>query len=378
MSADSRQVDGGTRTGPSSVGLVHDYLLVSRGAERTFEAIAAIWPEAPIYALLYDPEGVEGAFADRQVVTSFLQRWGVDQRGFRRLLPLFPLAISRLELAAHDLVVSSSSAFAHGVHVPDGATHICYCHSPFRYAWHERARALEEVARPLRPALRLVLAMLRRWDLAAASRVTHYVANSEITRRRIEQTYGRCSRVVHPPVEVERFKPGAPEDYFLIVTELVSHKQVDVALEAARRARRPIRVVGEGPEMERLRSGAGKEAEFLGRVSHPDLARLYAGAAAFVMPNVEEFGIAAVEAMASGRPVIAAAAGGALETVVDDEVGILVPPGDVDRLAAAMAALDPGGFSPERIRRHAESFSKEAFQQRFRSEVERLLSCRPG
>ena len=362
----------------STVGLAHDYLLVRRGAERTFEAIAALWPEAPIYTLLYDDAGTEGRFDDRRVVTSYLQRLGVGQRSFRRLLPLFPHAVSRLPLAGHELVVSSSSAFAHGVRVPEGAVHVCYCHTPFRYAWHERQRALAEVSPALRPALRAVLAMLRRWDLAAASRVTHYVANSEITRRRIAETYGRPSRVVHPPVDVERFELGDPGDHFLLVTELVPHKRVDVALEAARRARRPVKVVGDGPDMERLRARAGADVEFLGRAGDRELVELYAGAAAFVMPNVEEFGIAAVEAMAAGRPVIAAAAGGALETVVDGETGVLVQPGDVDGLAAAMATFDPGSFSPQRIRSHAEGFSTDAFQRRFRAEVEQLVDGDPG
>lgn len=361
-----------------SVGLGHDYLLVMRGAERTFEAIAALWPEAPVYTLLYDSDGTDGRFESHEVHTSYLQRARVGQRGFRRLLPLFPHAISRLPVADHDLVISSSSAFAHGLRVRDGTTHVCYCHSPFRYIWHERGRTLDEALSPLRPPMRALLGMLRRWDLAAASRVTHYIANSEITRRRIAETYGRRSRVVHPPVEVERFGPGSPGEHFLVVTELVPHKRVEVALEAARRARRPIKVVGDGPEMERLRTGAGRDAEFLGRVSDRELPGLYAGALALVVPNVEEFGIAAVEAMAAGRPVIAAAAGGALETVLDGETGVLVPPGDVDGLSRAMAAFEPGSFSSSRIRRHAEGFSRRAFQERFRAEVGRLVDGQAG
>lgn len=356
---------------PPSVGLVHDYLLVMRGAERTFAAIASLWPSAPIYTLLYDRAGTEDRFAERLIYTSYLRRLGIRQRGFRRLLPLFPSAATKLPVGEHDLILSSSSAFAHGVRPRPGATHICYCHSPFRYAWHERSRALAEAPRPLRPVARRVLDRVRRWDLAAAANVTHYIANSELTRARIHDFYGRDASVVHPPVETHRFSPGTPQDFFLVVTELVRHKRVEVALEAARKARRRIKVVGEGPELAHLRETYGRNAEFLGRLGDDELARLYPRALALVVPNVEEFGIAPVESMASGRPVIAAAGGGALETVIDGETGILVTPGDVGELASAMIDFEPDAFSSDPIRGHAERFSTDAFCRRIRAEVDR-------
>ncbi|HET9185498.1 MAG TPA: glycosyltransferase [Solirubrobacterales bacterium] len=361
---------------PSSVALVHDYLLVMRGAERTFAAMAECWPEAPIYTLLYDEEGTGGQFADRVVNTSYLQRLGIRQRGFRALLPAFPRAVRGLRLDGHDLVVSSSSAFAHAVARPRGAHHVCYCHTPFRYAWFQRERALEEVAAPLRPALRRTLWKIREGDRAAARAVTGYVANSAVTQRRIASYWGRESSVVHPPVEVERFQPAAEvEDYFLVVTELVPHKRVELALEAAERAGARLRVVGEGPERERLEArygGAAGSAEFLGRVDDAELARLYARARAMVLPNEEEFGIAAVEAQAAGRPVVAAAAGGALETVLDGETGILIEPGDIDGFARALAATDFSRFDAGRIAARARHFSKAAFQRRLRDQVEEL------
>ncbi len=358
----------------SASALVHDYLLVMRGAERTFAAIAGCWPKAPIHTLLFDAVATSGHFGGRKIHPSPLQRLGVGQQGFRRLLPVLPLAAERLPIAGHDLVISSSSAFAHGVRVGEGAIHVCYCHSPFRYAWHERSTALAESPRPLRPLLRLTLEHIRRWDLRASRRVTHYVANSEICRRRIEEFWGRDATVVHPPVEIERFAIGVPEDFFLVVTELVRHKRVQNALAAARKARVPIKVVGTGPDLDRLRALYGSSADFLGRVSDAELADLYARARALIVPNVEEFGIAAVESQAAGRPVVAADEGGVRETVVNGSTGVLVAPGNVDALAEALAETDFEGFRPNAMREQAEQFSREIFQRKFVIEVNRV--CR--
>ena len=355
--------------------LVHDYLLVMRGAERTFASMAAAWPDAPIHTLLYDEQATRGAFAGRCVVTSRLQRLGHSQQTFRRLLPLCPKAVERLPVAHHGVVISSSSAFAHGVRPAPGAVHVSYCHSPFRYVWHERATALRELPRPLQPALRLLLDEVRRWDVEASGRVTHYLANSAITQQRIHDCYGRESIVVHPPVEVHRFAPAEPEDWFLTVSELVRHKRIHIALEAARRASRRIKVVGTGPDLSWLRREYGADAEFLGRVSDEELEHLYPRARAFVMANVEEFGIAAVEAQAAGRPVLAADAGGARETVVEGETGHRFRVDDVDALAAAMVEPALDRFDPGHIVANAQRFSVAAFTTRLRREVDRAVAA---
>lgn len=359
-----------------STALVHDYLLVMRGAERTFAAMADAWPQAPISTLLYDETGTQGRFADRRIAVSRLQALRLRQHNFRHALPLFPAAASDMSLAEHDVVVSSSSAFAHGIRTAPDAVHVCYCHSPFRYVWHERDRATKEVPRFARPTLRRILDRVQQWDLEAAQNVTHYVANSETTRRRIANFYGRSSSVVHPPVEVHRFTPGEPQDYALVVTEIVRHKRVEVALEAARRAGHPIKVVGTGPDLPVLKARYGDTAEFLGRVPDSQLAQLYAGARVFMMANVEEFGIAAVEAQASGRPVLAAAAGGALETIVPGETGVLVPEDNVDAFAEALRCTDFHRFSAETIRRNAERFSPEVFTRNLREEVQHAVAGR--
>ena len=350
-----------------SVALVHDYLLVLRGAERTFLAMTGAWPEARIYTTLYDVAGTDYAFARRDVRTSFLQRTGVRQKSFRKLLPLFPFAVERLPVAGHDLIVSSSSAFAHGVRPDPGAQHVCYCHSPFRYVWHERDTALGE----LPPGGGRVLDRIRRWDRKAAARVTHYISNSEITRQRLEEFYGRESRVIHPPVEIDRYlrAESAPEDWFLVVGALVGHKRMHTAFDAARRAGKRVKVVGDGPERERWAAEYADVAEFLGRVGDDELTDLYRRALALVIPNVEEFGITAVEAQATGRPVLAVAEGGAVETVVQGVTGELVQPGE---MADAMRDVDFTAFDPGAARSNALLFSPAGFQLALRAEVEHL------
>jgi glycosyltransferase involved in cell wall biosynthesis len=352
-----------TPTRADEVALVHDYLLVMRGAERTFAAMAGCWPGSPIFTSLFDPAGTEGRFAGRDVRTSYLQRLNARQGGFRKFLPLFPGAFERLDLEPARLVISSSSAFAHGVRPPAGAQHVCYCHSPFRYAWHERQTALREAPRPARPLLDVVLERIRRWDQEASTRVTHYLANSRITQRRIEQSYGRDSTIVHPPVEIERFSPGQPDDYFVMVSEIVAHKRVDTVLEAARRTGRRVKVVGDGPERERL-AARFPQAEFLGRVDDRELETVYRGAQALLVANVEEFGITAVEAQASGRPVVAPGAGGASETVRHGETGLLLDDPSPDVFAEILRDVDFSAFSPEAAVASAKRFSVEAFQRR--------------
>jgi glycosyltransferase involved in cell wall biosynthesis len=354
------------------VTLAHDYLLVMRGAERTFAAMADLYPQAPIFTLLYDEEGTNGRFAGRSITTSVLQRLGSRQANFRRLLPLYPLAVQRLRPPPCDVLLSSSSAFAHGVPAPEGAVHVCYCHAPFRYAWYEEARALAEAPRALRPLLHLQLRRMRRWDRAASRGVDAYIANSRLTQERIRRFYDREAPIIHPPVETHRFAPGEPGDSLLVVSEIVRHKRLEVALEAARRARAPIRVVGSGPDYAAL-SRAYPEAEFLGRASDEELVGLYASARAVVVPSMEEFGITAVEAQAAGRPVIAAAAGGALETVLDGQTGRLAVLDDVESFARAIESIDELDFDPARAVQNAARFSVEVFSSSISAFLERSV-----
>jgi len=355
-------------------GLVHDYLLVMRGAERTFAHIALCFPRAPIFTLLYDEEGTERVFAGRVRGTSGLQRLPVRQRGFRKLLPLFPAAIDRLELGDHQTIVSSSSAFGHGIRPRPGTMHICYCHTPFRYAWYERGRALAEVPAPARPLLDRQLDRIQRWDVEAAGRVDHFIANSRLTQQRIGDFWGRESTIVHPPVDTHRFTVKEPEDFFLVVGELVPHKLVSEALGAADRAGCRVKVVGTGPSLKPLRRRYGKSTEFLGRVQDDHLADLMARAKAVIVPSVEEFGITAVEAQAAGRPVVGPDQGGTSETILDGETGVHFPAGDFDALAEVLRHVDFCRFDSDRLRRSADRFCVDSFRRSIVAQVGRLTN----
>lgn len=354
--------------------LVHDYLLVLRGAERVFGAIADLWPNAPIHTLLFDPETVGSRFSGHPVHPSALRHTHLKQKHFRALMPLMPAATRSLDLSGQKLVISSTSAVAHRVRPDASAVHVCYCHAPLRYVWHERETALALLPRPLRPILRRGTDRWRVGDSADAQRISYVLANSRYTRELIARCWQRDSTVVYPPVEIERFHPGVAEDYFLVVGEIRGHKGTVRALEAARRAGRPIKVAGGGDSALARRY---PEAEFLGRVGDVALADLYARARAVVVAKVEEFGITAVEAQASGRPVVALDAGGAAETVRDGETGILVPPGSPDALAEVLRDVDFDRFDPAAAIRNAQRFSPGRFRDAFLREVHAATATAP-
>jgi glycosyltransferase involved in cell wall biosynthesis len=370
----------------SRVALVHDFLLDLRGAERVFAAICDAWPEADVFTAVYDPKGTEGRFAARAPRTSFLQRVRPTSRTFRPLLPLYPHAIESLDLRGYDVVVSSSSAWAHGVLVDPGAVHVCYCHNPFRYAWSEREATLRARGPLLRPPLRLLLNRWRQWDYIAAQRVDAYVANSHLTASRIRRYLGREATVLHPPVELERFAPVPAErigSHYLVLAELMAHKRIDVAVRAFNRLRLPLIVVGDGPEMRRLRRMAGPTVTFTGRASDQRVAELLATARALVVTAAEEFGIAAVESLASGRPVIALAAGGVRESVRAGVTGTYYDGGDdAEALARAVEGFDPMAVDPGACVAAARQFGSDRFRDQLRRIVAQAVEAerapRPG
>jgi glycosyltransferase involved in cell wall biosynthesis len=374
-----------TPPGALSVALVHDFLLDLRGAERVFLEMCELWPDAPIFTAVYDEDGTEGRFAHREVNTSFLQRVRPNSRTFRALLPFYPAAVESFDLSGFDLVVSSSSAWAHAAICDADTTHVSYCHNPFRYAWNDRDRTLAARRDPLsRAVLRSLFHRWRQWDWIAAQRVNGYLANSQTTHRRIQAYFGRDSRVVHPPVETERFDPsaaarGVTGDHHLVLSELMPHKRIDVAIHAFNQLRLPLVVAGDGPDMRRLRALAGPTVRFTGRVSDQDVALLLARSRALVVTAIEEFGIAAVEAQAAGRPVLSVGVGGALETVVDGVTGCLWQGGPAE-LARAVLAFDTGSVDPSDCVRNAARFDRGVFRSRLPQEIDRVLDHRraPG
>jgi glycosyltransferase involved in cell wall biosynthesis len=368
---------GERRDGARRIALVHDFLLDLRGAERVFLAMCDLWPDADVYTAVYDPEGTEGRFEGRDVHTSFLQRLRPTARTFRALLPLYPTAIESFDLSGYDLVVSSSSAWAHAVICDERTLHVSYCHNPFRYAWNDRDRTLAEHTNPLtRTALRALFRRWRQWDWIAAQRVDRYVANSRATQKRISTYFGRDSSVVYPPVETDRFSPGGAGDYYLVLSELMPHKRIQTAIEAFNRLRRPLVVVGDGPDARRLRRLAGPTVRLLGRVDDARVAQLLANCRALVVTAVEEFGIAAVEAQAAGRPVIALEAGGATETVEDGVTGTFWR-GGPDELAAAVVEFDEASIDPQDCVANARRFGTTQFRQELLREIARATSGEP-
>jgi len=354
----------------SRVALVHDFLLDLRGAERVFAAMCDAWPEADVFTAVYDEQGTEGRFAARRPQTSFLQRVRPTARTFRPLLPLYPHAVESFDLRGYDTVISSSSAWAHGVLVDPGAVHVCYCHNPFRYAWTEREATLRARHPLVRPGLRLLLNRWRQWDWIAAQRVDRYVANSQLTAARVRRYFGRDATVLYPPVETTRFRPGVVGEHYMVLAELMAHKRIDVAVRAFNALGRPLLVVGDGPEMRRLKRIAGPTVTFAGRVSDERVADLLAGARALVVTATEEFGIAAVEALAAGRPVIGLGEGGVRESVTEGITGTFFARCEPDAVAAAVRAFDPLAVDPGACRAAAERFGAE----RFREALKRIVA----
>jgi len=362
----------------SRVALVHDFLVDVRGAERVFLALCDLFPQADLFTAVYDEEGTEGRFAHRAVHTSYLQRLRPSARTFRALLPLYPAAMESLDLRGYDLVISSSSAWAHGVIPDEDAVHVCYCHNPFRYAWNARQETLAARGPVGRAALGAVFQRWRQWDWIAAQRVDAYVANSQTTKRRVARYFGREATVLHPPVDVERFTPATPGDAYVVLSELMAHKRIEVAVRAFNQLGLPLLVVGNGPDARRLHRMAGPTVSFTGRVSDTEAARILARARALVVTATEEFGIAAVEAQAAGRPVIALAEGGVRETVIEGETGVFYTENSVDALAATVAAFDPSEVDPAACVRNAERFDVARFRTAMRRVVEDQLAADRG
>jgi glycosyltransferase involved in cell wall biosynthesis len=358
------------------VAIVHDFLNQYGGAERVLDALHEAFPEAPIFTSIFLPENFPTPFSQWDVRTSLMQRLPFLKKHFKKYLPLYPSAFRRFDLRGFDVILSSSSAFAKGISIPLGARHVCYCYSPMRFVW-DRDRYFEKESIPffLKPLLYFVLERLKRWDLKTNDGVDRFIGISEHIRQRIRTCYGRESDVLYPPVEVDAFDySDQPGDYYLIVSRLNPYKRIELAIEACERMGRSLKIVGKGPYEPALRRFAGSHTAFLGGVSFQELKGLLVGARAFIFPGEEDFGIAPVEAMAAGRPVIALAAGGALETVVEGETGLFFETPTVECLSKALLRFEGMTFDSARIRRRAERFNRAAFVTGIRHLVQREYS----
>ncbi len=352
-----------------------------RGGERCLEVFCELFPDAPLFTLLHVPGSVSPTIENRRIITSFLQRLPGVERRYRSLLPLFPLAVERFDLRRYDLILSTSHCVAKGVRVPAGALHLCFCLTPMRYVWDRYGDYFGEragwAARVMMPP---VAAALRRWDRATAARVRHFVAISRFVAERIERYYGRGAEVIHPPVDLRRFRlREEPGEFYLVVSALTPYKRVDLAIEAANRLGARLVVAGSGPEEMRLRALAGPGVEFLGWRSDAEVAELYARCRALVFTPVEDFGITPLEAMASGKPVIALGRGGALETVVpldgrsEAPTGVYFLEQSAEALTEALRRFEAEAhrFNRTALRAHAATFDRPLFKERMAAYVAR-------
>ncbi len=349
------------------VALVHDHLVQDGGAEKVLLALQEIFPNAPTFTLLYDPRRVSKAFAGKDIRTSFLQKLPFGLKKYQWFLPLMPAATESHDLSEFDVVISSSSAFAKGVITKPGTLHICYCHTPTRYLWSDTHSYVQELNanRLTKALLPILLNRLRVWDRLSSDRVDHFIANSRTVADRIRKYYARDSEIISPPVETEKFSISKePGTYFLAGGRLVSYKRFDLIIQAFNRLGLPLKIFGDGPLADEYRKSSRPNISFTGKVTDAEKAELYRGAIAFSHPQEEDFGITALESMAAGRPVIAYAKGGALETVVPGVTGEFFVEQEWEELAATIIRFNASAYDSAAIRGHAEGFDVKIFKRR--------------
>lgn len=357
------------------VAIIHDYLDQSGGAERVLKAIHEIYPDAPVYTLIYDEKEMGDFCKDMNVVSSFIQRMPGGKNHFKFFIPFMPTAIERFDLSEFDVVISDSSSFSKGVITNPNTMHICYCHTPTRFLWHDTHSYTEELprARVLKNLLPIFLTNLRQWDRLAADRVDHFLANSNFIGERIQKYYQRDSETIYPPVTLDDFEP-VPVDkvggYFLIGGRFRPYKRFDLAIKVFNKIGVPLKVFGDGEEEERLKELAGPNIEFLGRISEEEKQKLFSEAQAFLHPAEEDFGITPLEAMSYGRPVIAYGRGGALEIIIPGKTGEFFTEQTVNSFLEVVRNFDYRKYDPKAIRDHALTFNVDRFKKELKAFVD--------
>ncbi|MDI6807535.1 MAG: glycosyltransferase [Candidatus Eisenbacteria bacterium] len=374
-----RQHQAAARGSKLSVALVQDWLTGMRGGEKCLSAFCELFPDAPVFTLIHKKGTIWKSIEDHRIETSFIEKLPFAFKSHQKYLPLFPAAIERFDLRGFDLVISSSHCVAKGVLTFPGTTHICYCHTPMRYAWDmywdyfgpERERGIKG------KFISVVLSYLRTWDVASSQRVDHFIANSENVKKKIAKYYGRDSEVIHPWVDTETFvENGNPGDYYLIVSALVPYKRIDLAIEATRRLNAPLVIVGNGVERKRLEKQAGPNVKFTGWLDGQTLSKYYSGAKAVILPGEEDFGIVPLEAQSCRRPVVAYGAGGALETVEEGKTGFFFYPHTVESLIEALVKVGKEKLDGDAMRKNALRFTKENFKEKIKASIETKLGER--
>lgn len=351
------------------VALVHDFFCNLGGSDAVASALHQLFPEAPVFTLvIYDRNRQAGVVQGMDLRTSFIQRLPLAGRMHQPFLPLFPIAIESFDLTGYELVISSSHSCAKGVITPPDTVHICYCHTPMRYAWDMYPEYTRHMRWLPRTITAIVMHYVRLWDVSSAERVDYFVANSQFVARRIWKYYRREATVIYPPVDTAYFAPeDRDDDYYLVVSRLTVYKRIDLAVRAFNRLGFPLRIIGDGPEFEHLRDMAQQNVQLLGYQPRQVVREHMASCRALIFPGVEDFGMVPVEAQATGRPVIAYAAGGALETVVDAVTGLFFEEQSPEVLCEAVERFEQMVFDKRRIREHALRFGADRFAEQMSS-----------
>jgi glycosyltransferase involved in cell wall biosynthesis len=347
-----------------------------RGGEKVLEALCQLYPDATIFTLLHKKGSVSHFIERMEIKTSFIQKFPFAASKYRYYLPFFPTAMELFNLEEFNIIISSSHCVAKGAIIPQNSLHICYCHTPMRYAWNMYYEYFnkQRVGLISRITIPFFINYLRIWDIVSSNRVDYFIANSKNVSQRIKKFYNRSSVVIHPPIDTDFFQPGThKKDFFLIVSALAPYKKISLAIETFNQLKVPLKVVGIGSELRRLKKMAKSNIEFLGWVSNEELLELYQQCRAFIFPGEEDFGICPLEAQACGKPVVAFARGGILETVSDGKTGVFFHKATVDALIQAIDKVEKISFNKESIRQNALRFSKEKFKQKICEYIKECL-----
>ena len=364
------------------VAIIHYWLVGMRGGEKVLEELCLLYPHADIFTHVHDAGRTSAAINRHKITTTYISRLPFPRKLYQKYLPFMPSALEELDLTGYDLVISSESGPAKGVITHPNAVHICYCHSPMRYLWDQYHTYRTNASWLTRLVMSLTMPALRAWDVASSAHVDHFIANSSFIARRIAKVYRRESTVIFPPVDLEAFSVAAQpsRDFYFYIGQLVPYKRVDLAVAACTRLGRRLVVVGTGSEAARLRAMAGPTVEFRGWASAEDLGACYQNCRGLLFPGEEDFGIVPLEAMASGRPVIAYGSGGALDTVVDGVTGVFFDEQSVDDLAAAITRFEAMEecFDPQAIRQHARGFGRDIFRRNLKTHIDACVRQSSG
>ncbi len=360
--------------------VVHDYFIQAGGAEKVAEELYVMLPGAKLFTTVALPDKMPSRLKGVPVRTSWMQKMPHVRELYRLYLFLYPFAVGSLDLSQFDLVVSSSSGYAKGIRTGPDTVHVCYCHTPMRWVWDfERYSSRETFTTLQKTLLPLMIKGLKKWDEAAAKQPDYYIANSHVVAERIKKAYGRSAEVIYPPIAVDRFSiSDEREDHYLVLSRLVSHKRIDLAVRACTMLNRPLWVIGTGPDEASLRAIAGPTVKFLGHLSDKDVNWFISRCRALLFPGEEDFGMTPLEAAAAGRPTIAYRAGGAVETILDGVSGLFFDEQSAEHLAEAIERLEQQSWNPEALRRHAEKFSTHVFREHFISFLNQVsIPARP-